>query len=55
MSELSISEVKVHLKKIGCKIKSQLGGGWAIYEPKGTRVLIDTLEDAQQYFFATTR
>lgn len=43
------SQVKADLKKIGCKLKSQMNGDWAICEPKGNRVIVASLEEAQQY------
>lgn len=50
MSELRLSDVKNELKKIGCKLKSQLDGSFAICEPKGTRTIVPTLEAAMEYY-----
>ena len=48
-SNVRLSDVKIDLKKLGCKIKSQLDGSWAIHEPKGVKVIVPTLEAAQEY------
>ena len=48
------SQIKVNLKKIGCKLKSQMNGQWAITEPKGNRVIVNSLEEVHQYYLIKT-
>ena len=48
------SQLKVDLKKIGCKLKSQMNGDWAICEPKGSRVIVKSLEEVREYYLSKT-
>ncbi len=54
MSVVTFSTVKNDLRPLGCKLKSQLDGTWAICEPKGTRVIVPTLEDVNLYILGKT-
>ena len=52
--DIKLNDVKNELKGIGCKIKSQLDGSWAILEPKGARTIVQTLEEAHDYVLTKT-
>jgi hypothetical protein len=53
--DVGLSDLRNDLKKIGCKLKSQLDGSWAICAPKGVRTIVATLDEVQAYITKHTQ
>lgn len=49
-AEIRLNDVKNDLRKIGCKLKSQLDGSWAIHGAKGAKVIVPSLAAVREYY-----
>lgn len=51
---ISQTELKNDLKKLGYKLKPQIGGAFALHDAKGVKVIVGSLDEVHRYYVTQT-